>query len=296
MFVPNDTTSAFIEAVESAPLPVPCTVHRVEQAARGPAAKRRKTEQELRNALAHDQLVLHYQPRYDLATGAMVGAEALIRWPHKKLGLLPPADFLPTAERSALITRLGGWVLRTACAEAATWNDGVVSVNIAGRQLADGTLYDQVTEALDLSGLAPERLELDLTEAMLVDIDIEVILMLSAIRDLGVGLALDDFGTGHASLNVLRHVPLSAVKLDRSVVRELLQFRSEAAVVRGLIDIAHAMDLAVVAEGIETEAQRACLVELGCDEGQGFLFCKAVPADRLRDHRDAWPTRGLLAA
>ena len=284
MYIPNDTTSAYVEeAHATAPAP-PRNRYRVEQPPRSETADRRKAEQELRNALAHDQLRLHYHPRYSLATGEAVGAEALIRWPHRKHGLLAPAAFLPTAERSTLINRIGGWVLRNACSEAAGWRDrGIVSVNIAARQLADGTLLDQVSEALDLSELEPERLELELTEAMLLNADVELMLMLSALRDLGVGLALDDFGTGHTSLSLLRRVPLSVVKLDRSLVRDLPHFREEAGLVSGIVEIAHAMDLTVVAEGIETDPQRDLLTEIGCDHGQGFLFCEPMPATALRE-------------
>ena len=280
MYIPDDAASVLAAEPSASP---PRNRYRVEIASRSDTVERRRLEQDLRNALAHDQLTLHYQPRLVLADGRRSGAEALIRWPHRRRGLLSPAEFLPTAKRSSLISRIGGWVLRSACSEAAAWQEnGVVSVNIAARQLSEGVLLDQVTEALDLSGLSPGRLELDLTEAMLLDVDVDVMLMLSAIRDLGVGLALDDFGTGHASLAVLRRAPLSVLKLDRSLVRDLPHFREEAEVARGLVGIGHALDLQVVAEGIETEAQCAFLAEIGCDQGQGFLFAKPMPAPEFR--------------
>ena len=279
MYIPDDAASLLADPVA----PPPRNRYRVEVTSRSDTADRRRMEQDLRNALAHDQLALYYQPRHMLADGRRSGAEALIRWPHRRRGLLSPAEFLPSAKRSSLISRIGGWVLRTACTEAAAWQDnGVLSVNVATRQLAEGVLLNQVTEALDLSGLAPDRLELDLTEAMLLDIDVDAMLMLAALRDLGVGLALDDFGTGHASLAVLRRAPLSVLKLDRSLVRDLPHFREEAALARGLVDIGHALNLQIVAEGIETETQCAFLGEIGCDQGQGFLFGKPMPAADYR--------------
>ena len=291
MFNPDDTASVPTEI--SFP-PLARNRYRVAPVGRSEASERRRTEQDLRNALAHDQLALHYLPTVSLATGVTVGAEALIRWPHRKRGLLAPADFLPTAGRSSLITRIGGWVLRNACNEAAGWQDGgIVSVNIAARQLAEGVLFEQVSEALDLSGLSPERLELDLTEAMLVDIDVDAMLMLSAIRDLGVGIALDDFGTGHASLTVLRRVPLSVLKLDRALVRDLPHFREEADIVRGIVAIGHAMDLTVTAEGIETEQQLAFLTEIGCDLGQGFLFGQPMAAEQFRAQGQVARSQGV---
>jgi EAL domain-containing protein (putative c-di-GMP-specific phosphodiesterase class I) len=249
---------------------------------RSEAAERRKMEQDLRQALSLDQLVLYYQPRVSLLDGTRVGAEALIRWPHRKRGLLAPAAFLPIAERTTLITRLGGWVLRTACSEAAHWHDGgVVTVNVSTRQLTDGAILDQVAEALDVSGLPPERLELDLTESMLIQPDVELLLTLSAIRDLGVGIALDDFGTGYTSLGMLKRAPLTALKIDRSLVRCLPGEGDEGAILRAVVETGHALGLTVVAEGIETEEQLSFLTAIGCDEGQGFLFSHPLPAANL---------------
>jgi len=292
MYIPNDAASA---SPDLSLAPAPRNRYRVAPTSRLEAAERRRAEQELRNALAHDQLVMHFQPRVCLATGATIGAEALIRWPHRKRGMLGPAAFLPTARRSSLITRIGGWALRTACSEAAEWQDrGKVSVNIAARQMVEGVLLEQVAEALDLSGLAPERLELELTEPALIDIDVDIMLMLSAIRDLGVGLTLDEFGTHHASLNVLKRVPLTGLKRDRSIVRDLPHFREETDTVRGILDIGHAMNLSVAACGIETEAQREFLAGIGCDEGQGFLFDPALPADQFAA-RSAEESRSFAA-
>ncbi len=256
--------------------------YRLTPNVRTEAAERRKMEQELRLALSLDQLVLYYQPRVSLIDATRVGAEALIRWPHRKRGLMPPAAFLPTAERTTLITRVGGWVLRTACCEAAQWADvGIVNVNISARQLADGALMDQVAEALDVSGLAPDRLELDLGESMVMQPDVEVLLTLSAIRDLGVGLALDDFGTGYTSLGMLKRVPLTTLKIDRSLIRCLPGDGDEGAILQAMVDTGRALGLTVVGEGIETEEQLSFLSACGCDEGQGFLFSHPLPAGHL---------------
>lgn len=250
---------------------------------RAEAAQRRRLQRDLEAATRDNAFILHYQPRLSLATGETTGAEALIRWPHRKRGLVPPNAFIPQAERAGLITSIGGWVVRAAAATAAAWPaDWTVSVNVSARQLFDGALLQQVATALAESGLPPDRLELELTESLLVDVNLDTLLTLSAIRDLGVGIALDDFGTGFASLAMLKRLPLTVMKLDRSLVRDLPADREDAAIVRAVIQTGHALGLFVVAEGIETEAQRAFLSAIGCDEGQGFLFSHPVPAPQLQ--------------
>jgi EAL domain-containing protein (putative c-di-GMP-specific phosphodiesterase class I) len=236
--------------------------------------------------------VPYYQPRVTLATGTVTGAEALLRWPHRRRGMVAPNVFIPVAEQSDLIVALGGQVLDTACRDAMRWRAGsgrrpvVVSVNVSARQLAGSALLGQVAHALEASGLPPERLELELTESALAGSDEDTLLLLSAIRDLGVGLALDDFGTGYASLSMLKRFPLTVLKLDRSLVRDLPQDRDDAAICRAAVETGHALGLTLVAEGVETEVQRAFLSALGCDEGQGWLFCPAVPLDQFRQRID----------
>jgi EAL domain-containing protein (putative c-di-GMP-specific phosphodiesterase class I) len=238
---------------------------------------------DLRLALRRGALTMHYQPRLRLSDGKVMGAEGLLRWRHRRHGNVPPSVFIPVAERSALIVEIGGWVLQEAAREAASWPGlGTVAVNVSARQLTDGALLTQVASALELSGLEPERLELELTETMLLDGGLDTLLTLSAVRDLGVGLALDDFGTGFASLAMLRRLPLTAMKLDRSFVRDLPHDREDAAIVRAVIGSGHALGLTVVAEGIETAAQNRFLTDLGCDEGQGYLFGHPGPAEALR--------------
>ena len=249
---------------------------------RNEVAKRRRLERNLRAAAVTGAFILHYQPRLGLATGRIEVNEALIRWPDRKHGLIPPNVFIPIAERSDLINLIGAWALIEACSEAKGWPSARLSVNVSARQLQSGVLPIQLAMALEQSGLSPEKLELELTESMLVDGSIDTLLALSAIRDLGVGLALDDFGTGFASLSMLKRLPLTVMKLDRSLVRDLPSSREDAAIIRAVIETGHAMRLTVVAEGIETEAQRAFLCGIGCDEGQGFLFSHPLPADQLR--------------
>ena len=246
-------------------------------------AEQRRLRRDLVDATGKGAFMLHFQPRMSLGSGRPTGAEALIRWPHRRRGMVSPGEFIPLAEATGLVVPIGGWVLETACVEAATWPDAaMISVNVSARQLEDNVLLRQVAAALERSSLPPERLELELTEGMLIDIGVETLLTLSAIRDLGVGLALDDFGTGFASLAMLKRLPLTVMKLDRSLVRALPRDREDAAIVRAVIATGHALGLSVVAEGVETECQRAFLSGSGCDEGQGYLFSQPVPAEQVR--------------
>jgi EAL domain-containing protein (putative c-di-GMP-specific phosphodiesterase class I) len=248
---------------------------------RAEAARLRRLRRDLAVAVARQELVLHYQARLSLATGACTDLEALLRWPHPRRGLVPAATFIPLAEESGQITAVGGWALAAACREAVRWRQPwMVSVNISARQIVERTLLGQVAAALDESGLNPERLELDVTEATLLDVD--TMLALSAIRDLGAGVGVNDFGAGIASLTMLKRLPLTTMKLDRSLVRDLPFDRDDAAIVRAIIDTAHALGITVVAMGIETEPQRAFLSGCGCDEGQGFLFGRPVAPEALR--------------
>ena len=262
------------------PAPRPGSVERT------PTVQRRQLDRDLRRAVSHGDLVVHYQPRWSLATGDLTGAEALLRWPDRRRGLVPPGEFIPAAERSGLIHALGRWVLREACTEAASWPGLAVSVNVSARQLREGTLLDQVGDALAESGLSPERLELEFPEELLLECGTDLLLTLSALRDAGVGIALDDFGSGCASLSVLRRLPLTTLKLDRLLVRELPRSAEDASIADAAIGAGHAMGLTVVAEGIETEAQRALLSGLGCDEAQGYLFSRPVPPAILRNLLD----------
>ncbi len=250
---------------------------------RAEAARLRRLRRDLTVAIEQHQLALHYQARLSLATGARTDLEALLRWPHPRRGLLPAASFIPLAEETGQITELGGWALLAACREAVSWPEPwAVSVNVSARQIADKALLGQVAAALDASGLNPERLELDLHESTLLGINVDTLLTLSAIRDLGAGVGLDDFGAVVGSLSMLKRLPLTTMKLDPSLVRDLPFDREDAAIVRAIIETAHALGLIVVAEGIETEPQRAFLSGCGCDQGQGFLFGRPVAPEALR--------------
>lgn len=247
-------------------------------------ALRHRLMADLRGAASAGQLALHYQPRVALHDGRTAGAEALLRWRHPRRGNIPPGLFIPIAERSEVITTLGGWVLREAAREAARWpaEAGTISVNVSARQLRSGLLLRQVAHALDESGLPPERLELELTETLLFDTSAETLMTLASLRDAGVSLALDDFGTGFASLSALKRLPLSTLKLDRGFVRNLPHDREDAAIVRAVRMMARALNLQLVAEGVETEDQRAFLSGIGCEEAQGYLFGRPAAAESLR--------------
>lgn len=248
---------------------------------RGESTERRRLEQDLRHAIATNGFAVHFQPRVALLDGTTCAAEALLRLPHRRRGLMPPAAIIPGAEQGPLGEAVAAWLLRAACLEAATWTDStspVLSVNLPPGPLRDGSILRHLATALEASGLPPERLELELTESMLVEPGTDALLTLSAIRDLGVGLLADDFGLALASLSTLRHLPLTALKLDRSLVRDLARDAGDRAVARSIADTAHALGLRVTADAVETAAQRDALLALGCDEGQGSLFSHPLPA------------------
>lgn len=273
---PSDATAGSFRPRRAPPMAV---LHET-QAER---AHLRRLRRDLSTAAEQEGFVLHYQPRVALRSGAVTGAEALIRWPHRKRGLMAPGSFIPIAEQAGLISDIGAWVLRAACLSAATWNrDLRVAVNVSARQLHDRELLRQIGESIEISGLPPERLEIELSEAILLDDDLDTLLALSAIRDLGVGITLDDFGSGVASLSMLKRLPLELIKLDRSLVRTLPDDGEDVAIVQAIIDTSHALGLGVVAEGVETEAQRSLLAALGCDEAQGYLFSQPLPEDQFR--------------
>jgi len=253
------------------------------------AASLSRLENDLRLAMSERQLQLHYQPRVDLTSGLVVGAEALLRWPHPRAGMVSPAVFVPLAERSGLILDIGRWVAETACSAAASWDTlglprpMTVSVNVSSRQLEDPRLAADLLHAMAETGLPPDLLEIEITETRVLDTTGDALLALAAVRDIGVTVALDDFGTGFSSLSHLRRLPLTTLKIDRTFVRDLPHDKDDAAIVRALIEIGRGLGLRVVAEGIETKAQLAFLQELGCPEGQGYLFCPPVPAEGLAE-------------
>ena len=259
---------------------------------------RRRLTNDLRGAIGRGEMAVHYQPRIFLGDGRLAGAEALLRWQHPLHGAIPPSVFIPLAEASDLILRLGGWVLRQATAEAAGWppESGTISVNVSGRQLETGLISAQVAAALADSGLPPSRLELELTESLSVEDSPETRALLRALRAEGVSLSLDDFGTGYGSLARLRRMPFTALKLDRSFLRDVPGEQEDVAILRSVQDLATALGIRLVAEGVEQEAQHQFLRQIGCIEAQGWLFGRPVPAEVLRRRWEgAIPRIGPLA-
>lgn len=246
------------------------------------AQLRRRLELDLRHAVHNGELVVHYQKLVDLRTGSIDGYEALLRWNHPERGLVMPADFVPLAEEVGLIDLIGQQVLQTACRDAAEWPAGTrVAVNISPSQFRDPRILHAVTQALAASGLEPSRLELEITEAVLIEKSLSVLATMQAIRDLGVGIAMDDFGTGYSSLSYLLSYPFSKIKIDRSFV-DGLDHRPEAqAVVRAVIGLGESLGMMVTAEGIEEPEVVEYLRGEGCLQGQGYLFAHAVPASEL---------------
>ena len=244
-------------------------------------------EAELHQAVQRGEFVLHYQPGFDRA-GRLLGAEALVRWQHPRYGLLPPDDFINIAEETGLIVSLGRWVFEIACAQLASWSAEpemarlFLSVNISARQLHDKRFVRNVLEAVESSGADATRLKLELTESvMLADVG-DTIAKLKDLKARGVGFSLDDFGTGYASLTYLKRLPLDQLKIDRSFVADMLNSPRDAAIARSVVELGRSLGLTVIAEGVETPAQRDLLAEYGCHVFQGNLFGQPAPVEALR--------------
>ncbi len=238
---------------------------------------------DLRHAISRDQLLLHFQPIMDGMTGRVIAAEALVRWMHPVRGLIPPADFIPIAEDCGLIGKLGAWVLDRACREAARWEDGIgVSVNLSPIQLRDPSLCGTVDDALRESGLPPERLELEITESLLLDPNPTVRETLERLKQRGVRIALDDFGTGFSSLSYLRNFPVDTLKIDRSFVRDLGSDLEADMIVQAITGMANGLGITITAEGVETADQAARLRASGCTQFQGFFYSRPCNADAVR--------------
>ena len=242
------------------------------------AQSRRKIELDLRDAIQNEVLRPHYQPLICLSSGRITGFEALVRWPDPERGMISPAEFIPVAEETGLINGLGGLMLRRACMDAAQWPDDVrVAVNLSPLQFRTGNLLSIVMDALKQSGLPAKRLELEITETLLLEKSSQVLATLHALRALGVRISMDDFGTGYSSLSYLRSFPFDKIKIDQSFVRDLGSNRDAQAIVRSIISLGKGLGVIITAEGVETEAELSCLRAEGCHEGQGFLFSPARP-------------------
>jgi diguanylate cyclase (GGDEF)-like protein len=243
---------------------------------------RRKLELDLRKALQGDEFELNYQPLIDLVRGEVCGFEALLRWKHPERGLIPPDEFIPVAEEIGLIVPLGDWVLKQACRDAANWPaKTTIAVNLSPVQFRNPMLALSVVSALGQSGLAASRLELEITESVLLQADRNVLDALHQFRDLGVRICMDDFGTGYSSLSYLRSFPFDKIKIDRSFIRELGKDNDCMAIIRAVMRLGSSLGMITTAEGVETEEQLEILRAEGCMQVQGFLFSKAVPAAEI---------------
>ncbi|MGH8314294.1 MAG: putative bifunctional diguanylate cyclase/phosphodiesterase [Steroidobacterales bacterium] len=244
-------------------------------------------ETDLWNAVERRELVLHYQPKVELQTGRIVGMEALLRWHHPTKGMIPPGKFIPVAEQSSLIAQIGGWVIHEACAQNKAWQDAdlrpvPVAVNISARQLHDKDLVETIRSALEVTGLRPEFLEIELTESAVMMQADDAINTMARLRGMDVRISLDDFGTGYSSLSYLKRLPVTGLKIDQSFIRDLAFDPDDAAIVRALVVVAHELMLEVTAEGVETLEQVQFLKSHGCGEAQGYYFARPASANEIR--------------
>lgn len=242
--------------------------------------KRRSMDLALRRALTNDEFALVYQPQVDMLTGAVVGVEALVRWNSQELGRVSPADFIPLAEETGLISELGDWIIRQACRDAANWNwQGRLSINVSAAQFRLGDVVGVFFSALAESGFSADRLDIEITESLLVGEDTEVIQALQALRAMGARIALDDFGTGYSSLSYLSRLPFDKIKIDQSFVAGMARPENQA-IIDTVVTMAGRLNKVVIAEGVETDAQRAYLIDAGCRIAQGYLFARpGTPED-----------------
>ncbi len=253
-------------------------------------------EGELRHAVEREEFVVYYQPKVDLRTGGIIGAEALVRWQHPQRGLMHPAEFLPAAVDTGLIRAIDEGVLRMACRHNQGWQHRgkmpvSISINVSNSLFHGNTLLSVVEQALSQTGLAPACLELELTESIAMRNVEASIVMLTALKTMGVRLSIDDFGTGYSSLSYLQRLPIDIVKIDQSFIQEILTQAQPAPIVRAIIAMAHSLNLLVLAEGVEQEAQRTLLLEEGCDEAQGYLFGQPMPENAFAQLLHSRPLR-----
>jgi EAL domain-containing protein (putative c-di-GMP-specific phosphodiesterase class I) len=237
----------------------------------------------LRSAIAREELELHYQPQVDSHTSQIMGAEALLRWNVPGQGYVPPSQFIPLAEETGLIGDIGRWVLRKACLDAVNWEGSVrIAVNLSPAQLRSPDFVDYVKSVLDETGLQPQRLELEITEGMLLHNTETNTRMLLAIKALGVRISMDDFGTGYSSLGNLRSFPFDKIKIDKSFISDLSKRPDAAAIIRAILTLGRSLGMTTIAEGVETRDQLAYLRAEGCMEVQGFYFASALSNERFR--------------
>ena len=258
---------------------------------------RRELEMDLRKALASEQFQLYYQPLVVLETNEVNGFEALLRWNHPARGLVSPVDFIPIAEETGLIVPLGEWVLKAACAEAVNWPEHIkVAVNLSPAQLNSRNLVSMVTAALHESGMPARKLQLEITESVLLQNTFTTLATLHELRKMGVQIALDDFGTGYSSLSYLRSFPFDKIKIDRSFIQDLSNGAEPLAIVNAVAGLAKCLNMTSTAEGVETQQQMEVLQAIGCTEMQGYLFSHARPANEIRQFFAQSPARKAGAA
>jgi EAL domain-containing protein (putative c-di-GMP-specific phosphodiesterase class I) len=260
---------------------------------------------DLRYAVDRSELALHYQPIIDLSDGRLVGFEALLRWYHSELGMIPPNKFIPIAEDSGLIKPITVWILAEAARQVYKWQalapdyrSLMVSINISGKHLGNNDLIDDVQRALDLTHISPSALKLEITESAAMENPDHTVNMLTALKDMGVQLSIDDFGTGYSSLSHLHKLPFDTLKIDRSFVSGVGEHGEGSEILQTIISLAKNLKMRVVAEGIETEAQLNVLQNLGCDFGQGFLMAKPKgreETEKLLYQRPSWLPEAPLA-
>lgn len=247
-----------------------------------------RLETDLGGAIEDDQLRLHYQPKIELATGRVVGAEALIRWDHPRLGMLPPGQFMEIAEDMTLIEQIGEWVLQQVCRDLASLPGAAqqlphIAINVSARQLRQPNLAEEFFAITEEHGIPADRIELELTESVIMDDADTAARVFQRLREVGMSLAVDDFGTGHASLTQLKQLPADTLKIDRSFVMDLEKSQEDAKIVRAIVVMARSLDMQLVAEGVETDAQIRLLRDFGCDYAQGFRYSRPVPFEDLRE-------------
>jgi len=257
------------------------------------AFERFALETGLRKAVERNELLLHYQPEVDLTSGMVIGVEALVRWAHPDMGLISPMEFIPLAEESGLITSIGEWVLRTACAQNKAWQMGKntnirIGVNLSASQFKNHNLLELIANVLEETGLNADSLELELTESILMEHAETSINTLDQLNRMGVHLSIDDFGTGYSSFSYLKRFPIDTLKIDRSFVHDINTDPDDAAIVKAVTTMAHSLNLKVVAEGVETKEQLATLKNLGCDIAQGYLISRPIPAGKVVSFFGSW--------
>ncbi|MDQ7968664.1 MAG: GGDEF domain-containing phosphodiesterase, partial [Oxalicibacterium faecigallinarum] len=248
------------------------------------ALERLRIEGDLRLAIERDEFLLYYQPQVDLVSKKIIGVEALIRWQHPELGMVPPARFISLAEETGLIVPIGNWVIREACRQSKVWQDeGFIglrtAVNLSARQFAQQNLVQSIQDALTTTSLLPASLEIELTESLVMADVEQAIGILRDMKTLGVQLSIDDFGTGYSSLSYLKRFPIDVLKIDRSFVNDITTDPDDAAIVTSIISLAHSLRLSVIAEGVETREQLDYLQQHGCDQIQGYFFSRPVTAE-----------------